>query len=332
MLSRRHVVGGLSLLGAGALLPSLTVTAAEDRLETTAVRLVQDPSTCVAPEYVVEDLLRAEGFREIGYVEVASDADDQKMLNENKADFALDFALKFVTAIDAGDPLTVLSGVHAGCFELFARDSIRNIRDLKGKSIGGDAIGASGPAFLVSLRAAIGFDAVRDVRWVIESKPSPMQRFIDGELDAFLAHPPEVQQLRARRIGHVLVSSSSDRPWSQYFCCMLGARSDYVRKYPVATKRVVRALLRAADICSSDPAGAARHLVERKITDDYDAALDTVRDIHFDRWRDYDAEDTMRFYALRLHEAGMIKSTPAKIIAKGTDWRFFNEARRELKT
>ena len=132
MLSRRHVVGGLSLLGAGALLPSLTVTAAEDRLETTAVRLVQDPSTCVAPEYVVEDLLRAEGFREIGYVEVASDADDQKMLNENKADFALDFALKFVTAIDAGDPLTVLSGVHAGCFELFARDSIRNIRDLKG--------------------------------------------------------------------------------------------------------------------------------------------------------------------------------------------------------
>ena len=159
-----------------------------------------------------------------------------------------------------------------------------------------------------------------------------MQRFIDGELDAFLAHPPEVQQLRARRIGHVLVSSSSDRPWSQYFCCMLGARSDYVRKHPVATKRVVRALLRAADICSSDPAGAARHLVERKITDDYAAALDTVRDIHFERWRDYDAEDTMRFYALRLHEAGMIISTPAKIIAKGTDWRFFNEVRRELKT
>jgi len=28
----------------------------------------------------------------------------------------------------------------------------------------------------------------------------------------------------------------------------------------------------------------------------------------------------------------MIKSTPAKIIAKGTDWRFFNEVRRELKT
>jgi NitT/TauT family transport system substrate-binding protein len=73
-------------------------------------------------------------------------------------------------------------------------------------------------------------------------------------------------------------------------------------------------------------------LVERKITDDYDAALATVREIGFDRWRDYDPEDTVRFYALRLHKAGMIKSTPAKIIARGSDWRFFHEVRRELKT
>src|SRR5207253_435950 len=209
-LSRRRFAGTLSLVGAAAaagILPSPAAAPAEGRLETTAVRLVQDPSACVAPEYVVEDLLRDEGFTEIGYVEVASDADDQKMLNENKADFALDFALKFVIAIDAGDPLTVVSGVHVGCFELFARESIRNIRDLKGKSIGGDAIGASGPAFLVSLGAAIGFDAVRDVRWITDADAKPLEMFIDGKLDAFLAHPPEVQQLHARGVGHVLVSS-----------------------------------------------------------------------------------------------------------------------------
>jgi NitT/TauT family transport system substrate-binding protein len=39
----------------------------------------------------------------------------------------------------------------------------------------------------------------------------------------------------------------------------------------------------------------------------------------------------MRFYALRLHEADMIKSNPNKIIATGTDWRFLNEIKRELK-
>jgi NitT/TauT family transport system substrate-binding protein len=49
------------------------------------------------------------------------------------------------------------------------------------------------------------------------------------------------------------------------------------------------------------------------------------------QWREYDPEDSVRFYALRLHEGGMIKSTPQKILAQGTDWRFLNELRRELK-
>jgi NitT/TauT family transport system substrate-binding protein len=39
----------------------------------------------------------------------------------------------------------------------------------------------------------------------------------------------------------------------------------------------------------------------------------------------------VRFYALRLHEAGMIKAIPQKLIAQGTDWRFLNELRKELK-
>ena len=51
----------------------------------------------------------------------------------------------------------------------------------------------------------------------------------------------------------------------------------------------------------------------------------------YSKWREYDPEDTVRFYALRLREAGMIKSSPQKIIAEGTDWRFLNELERELK-
>ena len=44
-----------------------------------------------------------------------------------------------------------------------------------------------------------------------------------------------------------------------------------------------------------------------------------------------DLDDSMRFYGLRLHEAGMIEATPNNIIAEGTDWRFLNELKRELK-
>ena len=319
------------MTGAAALLPSSAAITADGRLETTSVRLVQDPSSCLAPQYVAEELLRAEGFTDVSYIEVPSDSQDQEMIARGKADFALDFALKFVTAIDAGDPITVLSGVHIGCFELFAKDSIRNIRDLKGKSIGADSMGSSAQAFLASLGAAIGFNAVRDVSWVTEPTPNPLELFAKGEIDAFLAHPPETQQLRALKVGHVLVSSTTDRPWSQYYCCMLAGNSEYVRKHPVATKSVLRAVLRAADICGSDPVRAARRIVERRVGDDYETALRTLRDIPYDKWRDYDSEDPMRFYALRLREAGMIKSNPNDIIAKGTDWRFLKEVRTELK-
>jgi NitT/TauT family transport system substrate-binding protein len=63
----------------------------------------------------------------------------------------------------------------------------------------------------------------------------------------------------------------------------------------------------------------------------YDYILQAIKEIPYGKWREYSPEDTVRFYALRLHEAGMIKNTPQKIIAEGTDWRFWNELKKELK-
>jgi len=39
----------------------------------------------------------------------------------------------------------------------------------------------------------------------------------------------------------------------------------------------------------------------------------------------------VRFYALRLHEIGMLKSSPQKLMALGTDWRFLTALKKELK-
>jgi NitT/TauT family transport system substrate-binding protein len=99
----------------------------------------------------------------------------------------------------------------------------------------------------------------------------------------------------------------------------------------VATKRALRALLKAADVCALQPERAARILVGKAYTERYDVALQVMRELPYGKWREYDPEDTLRFYALRLHEAGMLKSSPQKLIAQGTDWRFLNELRRELK-
>jgi NitT/TauT family transport system substrate-binding protein len=56
-----------------------------------------------------------------------------------------------------------------------------------------------------------------------------------------------------------------------------------------------------------------------------------LREVPSARWRDCNTEDSVRFYALRLREAGIIKSTPQKIIAQATDWRFLDELKKELK-
>jgi len=109
------------------------------------------------------------------------------------------------------------------------------------------------------------------------------------------------------------------------FLLHAGRQPDFVRNNPVATKRALRAILKAADLCAADPERAARYLVDRGYTPRYDYAVATMRDVVYDKWRDYDAEDTMRFYALRLYDLGFVKSVPQKIIADGTDWRFLNE-------
>lgn len=129
----------------------------------------------------------------------------------------------------------------------------------------------------------------------------------------------------------MLVNTTTDKPWSQYLCCLLAARRDFARQYPVATKRALRALLKANDLCAHQPEAVARRLTEHNRNVRYEDALQMLRELPYGRWRQYDAEDTLRFFALRLHETGLIRRNPRQIIAQGADWRLYRELRRELK-
>jgi NitT/TauT family transport system substrate-binding protein len=325
--SRRQLLTGLSAAGTAGLFHLQPAAAAEGALETTTVRLVNDGSICIAPEYAAEELLRAEGFTDIRYLPVPQNSFEETMAH-GEADFSTDYAAKHLFAIDRGVPITVLAGVHVGCFELFAKEGIRNIADLKGKRVG---LKAAPAALLILMAAQVGLDPAKDIRWVSGPSLDPLGLFAEGNIDAFLGFPPEPQELRARHAGHVIVNTATDRPWSQYFCCMVAGNREYVRRYPVATKRVLRAILKATDLCVTEPARVARRIVEGGFTPRSDYALATLSEVPYDNWREYDPEDTIRYYALRLHEAGLIKSSPTRIIADGTNWRFFNEVKRELK-
>ena len=329
--TRRRFLATTALAGAAAILLS-SLLAAEEVLEITTIRLPKTPAICIAPTYAAEELLRAEGFTDIRYVDLPSAPGATiEAVARGETDFNLNYAINYVSAIDVGNSTTLLAGVHVGCYELFGREGVRSIADLKGKSVGVGAVRSTGALLVRMMAAHVGLDPVKDIDWVTDPKVKPIELFVRSKVDAFLGFPPEPQDLRARQVGNVIVNSAVDRPWSEYFCCMVGGNPDFVRNHPVATKRALRAILKAADLCASDPARVARRLVNGGFTPRYEYALQALREIPYDKWREWDPEDAIRFYALRLRDVGFIKSTPQKIIAENTDWRFLNELKRELK-
>jgi NitT/TauT family transport system substrate-binding protein len=332
--TRRAFLGRLTLAGtAGFLGLHPRLVAAEPPPETTRLRLGQIRSICRAPQYLTEEFLRGEGFTDVQYVARGKGSVGlAKALAAGEIDMTMQYIGPSIIQVDRGDPVVLLAGVQVGCFVLFGTDQVHSVRDLKGKTVSVDSLGGSEHIFLASMTAYVGLDPHKDITWAVQSgRREAMQFFIDGKADAFMGFPPEPQELRARQIGQVVVSMTTDRPWSQYFCCMLLANREFVRQHPAATKRALRAILKATDVCAVDPERVARFLVEKRYTERYDYALEALKEIPYNKWREYDHEDTVRFYALRLHEVGMTTNSPQKIIAQGTDWRFLTELKRELK-
>ena len=326
MIPRRRFIGGLAAAGTAGIIATPRVMAAEELLETTTVRLGYIPAACDAPVHSAADLLHAEGFTDVRFVTAGRGRARLDALGRGEFDFTMSFAVTQISALDADVPITIVAGLHAGCFELFAGAGVRGIADLRGKRVG---LASSPPALLILMAATVGLDR-KDIDWVTDPKLRPLDLFADGKIDAFLGFPPEPQELHARHAGRVIVNTALDRPWSQYFCCMLVGNREFVRKNPVATKHAVRAILKATDLCDSEPERVASVIVDRGFADRSDPLPQILKDNPY-KWREYNAEDTVRFYALRLQEVGLIKSSPQKIIADGTDWRFLNELKRELK-
>src|SRR5438270_12527791 len=123
MESRRQFLSALAAGSAATLLRAPPLLAAEGPPEITTLRLTKIPSICLAPQYVGEEFLRAEGFREIRYID--TDATNiGRAIGRDEVDFSSANPVDFLQALDAGAPITVLGGVHIGCYELFARQGI----------------------------------------------------------------------------------------------------------------------------------------------------------------------------------------------------------------
>jgi NitT/TauT family transport system substrate-binding protein len=284
--------------------------------------------------YVAEELLRAEGFTDISYVEgvvPGAGPGSVQILSDGRVDMAVNFAAPLAMAIDRGAEITVLGGVHPGCYELFTTPGVRSIKDLKGRTVSVLSFESAQHVFLASIATSVGLDPNRDIQWVFHPAAEGKQLLAEGKIDGYLGFPPDPQELRDKKVGRMLLSSTVDRPWSQYFCCMLLGNKEFVRKNPVATKRALRAILKSADLCAVAPERVARTVVAMGLAKNYDYTLQAIKELPYSRWREFDPEDTVRFYSLRLREVGMIKSSPQKIIAEGADWSFSRALKVELK-
>lgn len=329
--SRREFLFKLGAMGAGVCLGLEAEPAyAEPPPETKRIRMTDEPYACLTPSYLAREFLRGEGFSDVQYLKIG-ERHAMDMLISGEVDLVQETPSGFIQFIDGGAPVVVLAGIHAGCWELFGTERVRTIRDLKGKSVAVDSIGSGMHMFLSTMLAYVGLDPRRDVQWVAREPAVSMQLLAEAKVDAYLAFAPEPQALRAKKIGHVLVNTATDKPWSQYFCCMAIANRSFVRQNPFATKRALRALLKAADFCAQDPARAARYVTDKGYIANYDYTLQTLRELPYKVWRTYNPEDTLRFHSLRLRDLGLIKTDPNTLVSKAADWRFLRELRKELK-
>lgn len=327
MQDRRRFLAGAAAAGVAGLVGNPTRAWAEPPPETTTIHIAQPGAACNGPLAVIEDLLHEEGFVEVRRLPSSTTA--WNLLPDGEVDIDMMSWSDFLPLVDAGRPVTVLSGIHAGCLELRANDSIRSIVDLRGKRVGINNFGVT-DHMLVSLMAAyVGLKPADEIDWVVNPDVSQVELFEAGKVDAFIGFPPEISQPCPRDIGHVVVNTARDRPWSNYFCCMALANTNFMRSNPVATKRALRALLRATDVCHREPERVAQRLADFGAS--YECALMMLMDARYGLWREYDPEDTVRFFSLRLNELGMIKRSPKEVISGFTDWRFLEEIRRELK-
>jgi NitT/TauT family transport system substrate-binding protein len=334
---RREIVRLMGAAGVAGLAGLRMQSAYADApAETKRIRIALSPAgSCWAPQLIAQDLLRAEGFTDLQYVPPVKGRPVYASVAAGDIDMSMAFIAPFVVEADTGGQVVMLAGIHPGCIELYGSERVRKVRDLKGKSVSTTQEGGPGQAFIAAMLAHVGLDPRRDVKWVVQPDDEGIRQLAEGKVDAKIAAPPRSFDMRAKKIGNLIVNMTVDRPWSQYFCCVLTGNREFVRKHPAATKRAMRAILKSADLCVSDPERSARVLAGFPTIGGakapYEMALQTIREVPYARWRDFDTGDTVRFYALRLQEAGLIKSSPQKILAQATDLRFLNELKKELK-
>jgi len=65
--------------------------------------------------------------------------------------------------------------------------------------------GGAHQLFISTILSHGGLDPQRDVNWVIQAPADSIRQLAEGKVDALVGFPPVPQELRAKRIGKVIL-------------------------------------------------------------------------------------------------------------------------------
>jgi NitT/TauT family transport system substrate-binding protein len=146
------------------------LASAEPPPETTKIRLFEADGfgTCVAPQYIAQELLKLEGFTEVRYVKYPSETqfEQHELLAAGQIDISLTFPPHDITSIDTGAPVVILAGSHSGCIEVVGNSRVNSTPDLKGKTVVTSALGSDEHIFISLFVKYVGVSP-QDINWVV---------------------------------------------------------------------------------------------------------------------------------------------------------------------
>ncbi|MCX5848029.1 MAG: NrtA/SsuA/CpmA family ABC transporter substrate-binding protein [Deltaproteobacteria bacterium] len=195
---------------------------------------------------------------------------------DGKADIATVADTPIVFAVMGGKKITTLAVIQTSNRNeaiVARRDSgIARFSDLKGKKIG-LTLGTTGHFFTDSFLQLHDIDK-KQVK-IIDLKPDDMDAALTkGKVDAVSTWNPNLIQLK-KKLGSKGIIFFGESIYTENFCVVAG--QDYVKKNPVAVKKVLRALIKAETFVQQHPEEARRCVAEFIKVDK--ALLDELWDI-----------------------------------------------------
>lgn len=296
--------------------------------ETASIRLTC--AACDAPIMAAESFLREEGFTDVQI----TDAGTQASLTAGKADMGPLFPPSVANSLQSGLKIVGLSGIHPGCVEIWAQPGIASLKDLRGKTMvfRAKTLSDIGYGYTMPVLKQAGVDP-KEVNIIAQADADPVKLFLEGKSDAVFVATTSAAALKANPAnkGHVIHSQVMDEPWKNLDCCILATTEDWYRANPIAAKRAVRAIFRAADSLSADRANAVKLMTDKGLfggSANFANVREAANMVPLD-WRTSDLDKSMRFFAPLLAEAG--SKLTADELAKAMDPRIMKELKTELK-